>query len=87
MAFNVSKTVSTNKKSTCPSTRAATCSLYAVTSSSNVIALNPGSLTSGDIEAVLVVGPILPATNLGLSLVENFLQAALANLADSRLSS
>ena len=31
------------------------------------MALYPGSFTSGEIEAVRLVGPIEPATNLGLS--------------------
>jgi len=35
-------------------------------SSSKDVFLKLGSFTSGDIEAVLFVGPIEPATNLGL---------------------
>ena len=66
LAFNVSKTVSTNNKSTPPSTKASTCCLYAILNSSKVTALKPGSFTSGDILAVLFVGPIDPATKRGL---------------------
>ena len=37
---------------------------YAVTSSSNWMLRNPGSLTSGEIDAVRLVGPRTPATNI-----------------------
>ena len=72
-ALRVSKIVSTKRISTPPSIKAAVCSLYAITTSSQVTALNPGSFTSGEIDAVLLVGPIEPATNLGLlgSLIVN----------------
>ena len=81
----MSKTVSTNNKSTPPSTKASICALYAILKSSNVTALNPGSLTSGDMLAVRFVGPIDPATNLGLfgSLALNSLATSLAIFADS----
>ena len=54
-----------------------------------MIALNPGSLTSGDIDAVLFVGPIDPATNLGFSgfSLVNLLLASTAILADSKFNS
>ena len=42
-----------------------------------------GSFTSGEIDAVLGVGPTAPATNLGFSFVENFSTAWRANLADA----
>ncbi len=38
----------------------------------------PGSLTSGEIDAVFGVGPSAPATKRGLSGVENFAQASRA---------
>ena len=49
------------------------------------MARKPGSLTSGDKLAVLLVGPIEPATNLGFcdSLAVNESATSLANLADS----
>ena len=64
LALRVSKIVSTKRRSDPPSINPKTCSLYAITNSSNVIALYPGSLTSGDMLAVLFVGPIEPATYL-----------------------
>ena len=42
-----------------------------------------GSFTSGEIDAVLGVGPTAPATNLGLSFVENLSTAWRANFADA----
>ena len=53
------------------------------------MALNPGSLTSGDMDAVLFVGPIEPATNLGFCgfISVNFLHASTAILADSKFNS
>ena len=53
LQFKVSKTVSTNSKSTPPSINAPTCSVYAVLSSSKLILRNAGSSTFGDIEAKL----------------------------------
>ena len=41
--------------------------LIAIFRSSKFTARNPGSFTSGDIDAVRFVGPMEPATNLGLS--------------------
>ena len=49
--------------------------------------LAPGSLTSGDIEAVLGVGPIAPATNFLLEVVEYLLRASQANLAEFKFMS
>ena len=53
------------------------------------MALNPGSLTSGDILAVLLVGPIEPATKRGFSgvIFEYFNAASFAILADSKFMS
>src|SRR5690606_34833545 len=65
--LSVSKMVSISSISTPPSTSARICSLYAILKSSKFAALNIGSSTLGLIEAVLLVGPIEPATNLGLS--------------------
>ena len=45
----------------------------------------PGSLTSGEIDAVLGVGPNAPATKRGDSGVEYFAQAAVASLAAASL--
>ena len=67
LAFSVSNTVSTISRSTSPSSNALTCSPYAATRSSNVMLRKLGSFTSGDMEAVRFVGPMLPATNRGLS--------------------
>ena len=55
--------------------------------SSNVIFRNAGFSTSGEIDDVLLVGPIAPATNLGFKFVENSFAASLAILADSKLIS
>ncbi len=66
MQLSVSNTVSTSKMSAPPSIKAIICSEYAFTSWSNVTALKPGLFTSGEMDAVLLVGPIEPATNLGL---------------------
>ena len=63
-AFNVSNIVSTIKISDPPSNNPRVCSAYASTNSSNVTFLCPGSSTDGEIEAVLLVGPKDPATNL-----------------------
>jgi hypothetical protein len=53
--------------------------LYAMRKSSKLTALYPGSFTSGDMLAVLFVGPMEPATNLG------FLVLAVNASATSRL--
>ena len=58
--------VSVRSRSTPPSISARACSPNASTSSRNVTARAPGSLTSGDSEADFVVGPIEPATQRGL---------------------
>ena len=88
-AFKVSKTVSTNNKSAPPSTKPRTCSWYAITNSSKVTARKPGSLTSGDKDKVRLVGPIEPATNLGLLgfFSVNSSATSLAILADSKFNS
>ena len=65
-AFKVSKMVSINNTSAPPSTKPFTCSSYAVTSSSKVMALYPGSFTLGESESVRLVGPMDPATNFGI---------------------
>jgi hypothetical protein len=60
------------------------CCLYAMRKSSKVTALYPGSFTSGDMLAVLFVGPMEPATKRGLSdLVVNYQATSRANFADS----
>ena len=89
LAFSVSNTVSIMRRSTPPSSRPRVCSLYAVTSSSNVILRKLGSFTFGDIEQVRLVGPSMPATNRGLSgcLAVKSSAAARANLADCKLIS
>jgi hypothetical protein len=63
----VSKIVSTSRMSAPPSQRPATESVYVATSSSKLTLRAPGSLTSGEIDAVRLVGPIAPATKRGLS--------------------
>ena len=63
--LSVSMWVSAIRMSTPPSRRAAACSRYEAASSSKVIARAPGSLTSGESDAVLVVGPIEPTTQRG----------------------
>ncbi len=62
LALSVSKIVSISNTSTDPSSNPRTCSVYAARRSSNVTARNPGSDTSGEIDAVRFVGPIAPAT-------------------------
>ena len=64
-AFNVSKIVSTSRRSAPPSTRPAAASRYAVSSSSQLTPRAAGSLTSGLIDAVRLVGPSDPATYRG----------------------
>jgi len=70
LAFSVSNTVSISRMSAPPSISARAASLYATTSSSKVMARKPASLTSGEIEAVRLVGPIEPATKRGFPGVE-----------------
>ena len=65
LALSVSKIVSTSSRSAPPSTRPAACSAYAATSSSKLVLRKPGSLTSGEIDAVRLVGPSPPATKRG----------------------
>ena len=78
LAFSVSKMVSTKNRSTPPSCKARACSRYAATNSSKVTLRAPGSLTSGEIDAVFGVGPNAPATKRGASGVEYLSQAARA---------
>jgi len=63
----VSNTVSTSRRSAPPSISPSTASRYASTSASKVMLRAPGSLTSGEIDAVRLVGPSAPATKRGLS--------------------
>ena len=88
-AFNVSKMVSTIRMSTPPSTNPQTCSTYASFIASNVIARKVGSLTSGEIDKVLFVGPSAPATKRGRSGVcaDHLLAARFATRAASRFNS
>ena len=65
LAFSVSKMVSTRNTSTPPSNSARACSRYEATSSSKVTLRAPGSFTSGEIDAVLGVGPKAPAAKRG----------------------
>lgn len=62
-----------------PSTSPAICSLYDVTSSVYVTLRNEGSSTFGETDAVLLVGPTAPATNLRHSFVETLSEALLAS--------
>ena len=64
-ALRVSKMVSTSRRSAPPSTRPWAPSPYVATSWSNVTFRNPGSFTSGDSEALRLVGPSTPATKRG----------------------
>ncbi len=66
LALRVSMWVSGKSRSTPPSISAIAWALNASTSSRNVTERKPGSLTSGDSEALLLVGPIEPATQRGL---------------------
>ena len=86
-AFKVSKTVSINIRSLPPSINASVASIYVSTSSSKLVLRAPGSLTSGDIDNVRLVGPKTPATHFGFSTVENSSQASLAISAPHLLSS
>ena len=85
----MSKIVSTINTSAPPSINARACSRYVETSSSKLTLRKPGSLTSGEIDAVLVVGPSAPATHLGLSgvFLVNSSATDRAIFAASRLSS
>ncbi len=65
--FSVSKIVSTRKRSAPPSASPSIASPYEATRSSKRTLRAPGSLTSGDIDAVRLVGPSAPATKRGLS--------------------
>ena len=80
--MRVSNTVSTSKISTPPSISPEICSLYDSFNLSKEIARNAGFSTSGDIDAVLLVGPIDPATNLGFSLVECLIATFFARSAE-----
>ena len=62
-AFRVSKAVSTRRRSAPPSRRPSACSWYASSSSAKVTERAPGSFTSRESEAVLLVGPSAPATH------------------------
>ena len=62
---SVSNTVSIKIMSTPPAISARVTSEYAATSSSKLMLRNPGSLTSGDSDAVRLVGPKAPATKRG----------------------
>ena len=62
LAFKVSKMVSIRMISTPPSISARAASRIAAASSSKLMLRNPGSFTSGDSEAVRLVGPSAPAT-------------------------
>ena len=87
LALSVSKIVSIISRSLPPSTSPRAASRYAVASWSKDTLRAPGSLTSGEIEAVRVVGPRAPATQRGRSSVATSSAARRASFADSRLSS
>ncbi len=65
LAFRVSKTVSMSSRSTPPSRSATICSPYTSASWSKVTARKPGRSTSGESDAVRLVGPMDPATQRG----------------------
>jgi hypothetical protein len=67
LALRVSKMVSMRIASHPPSTSPRICSAYASRTWSNDTARNAGSLTFGERESVLLVGPTAPVTNRGLS--------------------
>ena len=67
LAFSVSKMVSSSSKSAPASVTAMICSEYAAWSVSKSMARLAGSSISGEREAVLLVGPMEAATNLGRS--------------------
>ena len=70
-----------------PSINASVASIYVSTSSLKSVLRAPGSLTSGDIDNVRLVGPKTPATHFGFSGVETSSQASLAISAPDLLSS
>ncbi len=65
LALRVSNTVSSSRMSTPPSSSPLACSPYASRNSSKLMARKPGLLTSGEIDAVRLVGPMAPATKRG----------------------
>ena len=67
LAFSVSKIVSTRSTSAPPSTSPRVCSAYDSSSSANVMLRKDGSLTFGESDRVLLVGPRAPATKRGRS--------------------
>ena len=87
LAFKVSNTVSIRIRSTPPATSPAAASRYACASSSKRTLRAPGSLTSGEMLAVRLVGPSTPATQRGFAGVANAAAARRAMAADSKLSS
>src|SRR5438093_202948 len=76
LPFSVSKIVSTRKRSAPPSARLSIASEYEATSSSKRTLRAPGSLTSGEIDAVRLVGPSAPATKRGLAGVRALQESA-----------
>ncbi len=89
LALRVSKIVSMKSRSAPPSSSPLVASVYAATSWSKLTLRAPGSLTSGEMDAVRVVGPSAPATYLFLSGVRAVASSATrrASRAASRLSS
>ena len=89
LAFRVSKIVSMKSRSDPPSSRPLVASAYAATSWSKDTLRAPGSLTSGEMDAVRVVGPSAPATYRFLSGVRAVTSSATrrASRAASRFSS
>ena len=66
LRFKVSNVVSGRSTSTPPSIKALTCSPYASESCRKDTARYSGRFTSGDIDAVRLVGPTAPATQANL---------------------
>jgi len=88
LALSVSKMVSTRRMSAPPSINPLAASLYAMRRSSNVTARKPGFETSGEMEAVRLVGPSAPATKRFLpSLFSASIAACTARRVPSTLSS
>jgi hypothetical protein len=89
LALSVSKMVSISSTSEPPSTSPLAWVRYASTSSSNVTLRAPGSLTSGEMDAVLLVGPSAPTTNRGRSGVRAVIasHSCRASRAEATLSS
>ena len=89
LALRVSKIVSMNSRSAPPSSRPLVATEYAATSWSKPTLRAPGSLTSGEMDAVRVVGPSAPATYRVLSGVCAVASSAArrASRAASKLSS